>query len=43
MKKLLFVGAALFACAVSDAWHADMKAMSPDYWAIWKAEVTATL
>ena len=43
MKKLLFVGAALFACAVSADWHADMKAMSPEYWAIWTPEVTAKL
>ena len=43
MKKLiLFTGAAI-ACMAHAEWHADMNAMSPEYWKIWTPDVKKSL
>ena len=41
MKNVLLIGVAAYACAAWAEWHADMGAMSPEYWKIWTQEVKA--
>ena len=43
MKKLMLCAGAVLSLAASAEWHADMGAMSPEYWKIWTEDVKKSL